>query len=124
LDWINALIAGWKKKGWRVVATGTENPGLVGVEERLGLEMPQLLGLINDAHFVLGLQGFVTICALLMGKRVLLKRENLLVTINHMHPMWRSHSLVFREPCEAGGKAFSKIRDKADAWLVNAAEQS
>ncbi len=108
--WINSLIDSLKATGRECVLTGTENPGIEGADrEALNLPMDQLLGLIQGAAFVVGLQGFITITALMMRKPVLLKRENLLVTFNHIHPAWRRHLKVFSEPVRPGDRRFRRL---------------
>jgi hypothetical protein len=116
VQWINQFIQAGRSRGLACILTGTENPGIVGADETLlGLPMDELLGLIQGARFVLGLQGFVTIVALLMGRKVLLKRENWLVVAHHIHLSWirRSQLTLFSESHRPGDRFVRKLLLKA-----------
>jgi len=109
-DWRDAFNQRAQEKGFRCVLTGTANPGISGTsEERLKVPFPELIGLIQGAEFVLGLQGFITIVALMCRKRVALKMENPLVVANHTHPAYLKHMRLFSEPCNPDSKWIDRM---------------
>lgn len=97
--WIDDFISRVRATGLKCILVGTKDVGIKGADQALfNLPVKDLLGTIRGAEFVLGLQGFVTIIALSMRKRVLLKRENFRVIFNYFHPRWCRHAKIFREP--------------------------
>lgn len=97
--WINDFISQARATGLKCVLVGSKPVGISGADhECLNLPLKDLFGVIQNAEFVLGLQGFITIAALMMRKRVLLKRENFRVILNYFHPQWRPHGKIFSEP--------------------------
>jgi hypothetical protein len=102
VGWVNEFIAQCRAGGLACILTGTENPGIEGADDqKLSVPIPELLGLIRGAEFVLGLQGFTTIAGFLMGRRILLKRENPMVIVHHVHPAWYPRMKLFGEPAAA-----------------------
>lgn len=97
--WLDHFITAAKARGLRCVLVGSKDIGIKGADHRLfNIPIADLLGILAGADFVLGLQGFVTLAALHMRKRVLLKRENFRVIFNYFHPRWRHHGRIFTEP--------------------------
>jgi hypothetical protein len=97
--WIDDFISGARARGLKCILVGSKDIGIKGADHQLfNIPLKDLFGIIHDAEFVLGLQGFVTLVALSMRKRVLLKRENLRVIFNYFHPRWRRHGRIFTEP--------------------------
>jgi hypothetical protein len=97
-DWINDFITQARATGLKCVLLGTKDVGIQGADHiHYKIPLTNLFGLIQGADFVLGLQGFITIVALCMNKRVLLKRENLRVILNYFHPRWLRHGRIFSE---------------------------
>jgi hypothetical protein len=97
--WIGEFIAGARNAGLQCVEVGTKDVGIRGADHvRHNIPMKDLLGILQGAEFVLGLQGLITLMALSMRKRVLLKRENYRVILNYYHPAWRRHGKIFSEP--------------------------
>ena len=98
-EWIDEFIAEARATGLQCVLLGTKDVGIQGADHiRYNVPLKDLFGIIQRAEFVLGLQGFITIAALMMRKPVLLKRENFRVILNYFHPQWRSHAKIFSEP--------------------------
>lgn len=99
--WLNDFIEKARASGLKCVLVGTKDVGIRGADHtQFNVPLKDLFGIIHNATFVLGLQGLVTIAALSMGKRVLLKRENFRVIINYFHPRWISHGRIFAEPSQ------------------------
>jgi hypothetical protein len=97
--WIDDFITRARATGLKCVLVGSKPVGIRGADhECLNLPLKNLFGVIQNAEFVLGLQGFITITALHMRKKVLLKRENFRVILNYFHPQWRQHGKIFSEP--------------------------
>ncbi len=97
--WINDFIAAGRATGLQCVVLGTKDIGLQGADHaHYGIPLKDLFGIIREAEFVMGLQGFITIAALQLRKKVLLKRENCRVILNYFHPRWRTHGKIFSEP--------------------------
>ena len=97
--WIDDFISGARQRGLKCVVVGSRDVGISGADYRLfNLPLKDLFGILQRAEFVLGLQGFITLIALCMQKRVLLKRENFRVILNYFHPRWRAHGKIFTEP--------------------------
>ena len=79
--WIDDFIAGAKAAGLKCVVVGSKDIGIKGADYRhFNVPLKDLFGILGRAEFVLGLQGFITIIALLQQRRVLLKRENFRVS--------------------------------------------
>jgi hypothetical protein len=98
-EWIDDFITAARATGLKCVVLGTKDVGIKGADHvHYNLPLKDLFGIIQQAEFVLGLQGFITIAALMMRKRVLLKRENFRVILNYFHPQWRRHGKIFSEP--------------------------
>jgi hypothetical protein len=97
--WIDDFISRARATGLKCVLVGSKPVGINGADhECLNLPLKGLFGIIQNAEFVLGLQGFITIVALHMRKKVLLKRENFRVVCNYFHPCWYRHGKIFTEP--------------------------
>jgi hypothetical protein len=97
--WIDDFISGARATGLKCVLVGSKDIGINGADDqRLNIPLKDLFGIINGAEFVLGLQGFITLLALSMHKKVLLKRENVRVILNYFHPRWYRHCKIFSEP--------------------------
>jgi hypothetical protein len=97
--WIEEFIAGARAAGLQCVMVGTKDIGIRGADHRLfNIPLKELFGVIGSAEFVLGLQGFTTLIALLLHRKVLLKRENVRVILNYFHPRWCAHGRIFTEP--------------------------
>jgi len=97
--WIDEFVAGAQRAGLQCVVVGSRDIGIRGADhQRYNVPLKELFGILQHAEFVLGLQGFITIIALFMRRRVLLKRENARVILNYFHPRWRSHGKIFAEP--------------------------
>ena len=98
-EWIDDFIGRARQAGFKCVVVGTKDVGIRGADvTRFNIPLKDLFGIIRQAEFVLGLQGLVTMAALLMQRRVLLKRENFRVILNYFHPRWRRHGRIFTEP--------------------------
>jgi hypothetical protein len=98
-EWIDDFIAAARATGLKCVVLGTKDIGIQAADHvHYNVPLKNLFGLIEGAEFVLGLQGFITIAALMMRKKVLLKRENFRVILNYFHPGWRTHTKIFSEP--------------------------
>jgi hypothetical protein len=98
-EWIDDFVAAARATGLKCILLGTKDVGIQGADYvHYNIPLKDLFGIIKQAEFVLGLQGFVTVAALMMQKKVLLKRENLRVILNYFHPGWRRHGKVFSEP--------------------------
>lgn len=109
-EWVDQFVAQMQSAGLRCVLTGTMNPGITAAdEEQLNLPFPELIGLIQGAECVLGLQGFITIVALMCRKRVALKMENPLVVVNHTHPAHLKHLRIFSEPRSPDAKWVGRL---------------
>ena len=97
--WIDDFISGAKAAGLKCVLVGSKDIGIKGADYRhFNVPLKDLFGILGRAEFVLGLQGFITIIALLQQRRVLLKRENFRVIFNYFHPRWYRHGKIFSEP--------------------------
>jgi hypothetical protein len=97
--WIEDFIVGAREAGLKCLVVGTKDVGIKGADHsHYNIPLKDLFGIIRNAQFVLGLQGLVTLIALSMQKRVLLKRENFRVLLNYFHPRWYRHGRVFSEP--------------------------
>jgi hypothetical protein len=97
--WIDDFISGARDRGLKCVLVGSHDVGINGADDkRFNIPLKDLFGIIQGAEFVLGLQGFITLIALCMHKRVLLKRENFRVIFNYFHPRWYRHGKIFSEP--------------------------
>jgi hypothetical protein len=97
--WIEEFISAARQTGLKCVVVGTKDIGIKGADDyRFNIPLKDLFGILQQAEFVLGLQGMVTIVALLMQRRVLLKRENFRVILNYFHPRWYRHGKIFTEP--------------------------
>jgi len=98
-DWIEAFAAGARQSGLKCVLVGSRDVGIANADHRhFNIPLMQLFGIVKGAEFVLGLQGFTTLVALSMGKRVLLNKENFRVIANYFHPRWFRHGRIFHEP--------------------------
>ncbi|MCU0782486.1 MAG: hypothetical protein MUF81_00275 [Verrucomicrobia bacterium] len=97
--WIEDFISVGRASGLKCVVVGANDIGIRGADYyHYNVPLKDLFGLLESAEFVLGLQGFVTLVALSMRRRVLLKRENFRVILNYFHPRWREHAKIFSEP--------------------------
>ncbi|MFO1477627.1 MAG: hypothetical protein U1F98_13370 [Verrucomicrobiota bacterium] len=97
--WIEDFIAGARQAGLKCVVVGSRDVGIRGADHTCyNVPLKELFGILENAEFVLGLQGFITIIALFMRRPVLLKRENVRVILNYFHPRWRHHGKIFTEP--------------------------
>jgi hypothetical protein len=103
-SWINDFIR--LHEHIDCVLIGTENPGIAGGIEFLRQPLPEVLRVVKNAEFVLGLQGFLSIVAMFMHKVVILKHENSLVRFNHLHPAWSSHLFLFEEHPALDARSF------------------
>jgi hypothetical protein len=109
-EWIDNFITEAQKTGLKCVEVGTKDVGIKRADYvRYNLPLKDLFGIIQGAEFVLGLQGFITIAALLMQKKVLLKRENFRVILNYFHPQWRRHARIFSEPANWPAKKTANL---------------
>jgi hypothetical protein len=113
-EWLESFAEICSESGVRCVLTGTEDLGLDQIKDkRINVPMSQLIGLIHGAKCIVGLQGFITIAALFMKKPVLLKKENVLVLLNHVHPCWWPHLHVFSEPEQPSQEWVNRLVDLA-----------
>jgi len=112
--WIEDFIAGARETGLKCVVVGTKDIGIKGADHcHFNVPLKDLFGIINNAEFVLGLQGFTTLIALLQHRKVLLKRENVRVILNYFHPRWYAHGKIFTEPVNWPAAKTRKLLDWA-----------
>jgi hypothetical protein len=97
--WIEDFVNGARGAGLKCVLVGTRDVGIRNADyQHFTIPLRKLFGILKGAEFVLGLQGFTTLVALSMGKRVLLSKENFRVIVNYFHPRWFRHGRIFNEP--------------------------
>jgi hypothetical protein len=99
--WIQDFISAARQSGLKCLLVGSKDVGITGADAcHFNVPLRDLFGILQGARFVLGLQGFTTLVALSMGRKVLLKKENLRVIFNYFHPRWFRHGRIFTEPRE------------------------
>src|ERR1041385_3103569 len=70
--WIEDFIAGARATGLKCVLLGSKDVWIKGADDRrCNRPLKDVFGILSRAEFVLGLQGFITIAALCMIRRVL-----------------------------------------------------